>query len=208
MRLSILAFAVCLPAGAAWALDPSFDCAAAESSAEEAVCANPALAELDLEVSRLYDLAVDGPSMYQARLNELRAIQRGWVKGRDDCWKASVPLERCVAESYAMRIDELRTGYADSRGDDDAGTALGPFAYRCDGLDALVSAVFVNTTDSLVSLRWRDNAVVLARVPSGSGARFAQDYADGRFEFWTQGDEASFQTPAGGALSCVEEPTG
>ena len=208
MKIPGLALSVCLLPAASWALDPSFDCAKAASTAEEAVCADPALVSLDLELARLYALAVDGPEMDDTRLSELRAVQRGWIKGRDECWKASVPMERCVADAYAMRIDEVRTGYAASRADDDAGASLGPFAYRCEGLDALVSAVFINSEEPLVSLRWRETAVVLTRMPSGSGARYAQDYVDGTFEFWTQGDEATLQTPSDGQLTCTQEPTG
>ena len=36
-----------------------------------------------------------------------RAIQRGWIKGRNDCWKAG-DLRQCVEESYQLRITELQ----------------------------------------------------------------------------------------------------
>ena len=206
--LSILAALLTAGATSTQAEAPSFDCAASDSSATDLICEIPALAELDRELDRLYRLAVAGPNMTDDRLSLLRATQRGWIGGRDDCWKASVGLERCVRDSYILRIDELRTGYADARTDDDAGISLGPFAYRCEGLDALVSAVFVGGAEPATLLKWRNTALVLDQIQSGSGARYTRSYDDGAFEFWTQGDSALLTLPETGELSCEEEPTG
>ena len=108
---------------AAWA-QPSFDCAKAESSAEEAVCASPALSEMDVEVSRLFALALNGPNITPDGQDELRAYQRGWVKGRDECWKAD-DLATCLrAEQAACRC------WSEGRGQvaatPSAGQHLGP----------------------------------------------------------------------------------
>ena len=195
--------------GHARVLEPSFDCNKMDSSAEEAVCASEDLAALDLELARLYGLALKGPHMTAERKATLKAKQRGWIKGRNDCWKASIGLEACIAGSYVMRIDEIRTGYADARSDDKSGASTGPFAYRCDGLDALVSAVFVNAGTPRVSLRWLENGVVLKIVPSGSGAKYASDnYQAGTFMFWTKADEVIFARPDEPELSCKSEPIG
>ena len=161
--------------------EPSFDCTKAESSAEEAVCASDALAALDVEVSRLFGLALNGPN--QADAATLKAYQRGWIKGRDDCWKAD-NLERCVRDSYALRIDELRRENADARAEE--GGSTGPFAYVCEGIDAGVSASFIQAGDPLAVLRWRETVLVLGLAPSGSGARYQGDEAG----FWSKGDEA------------------
>ena len=37
---------------------------------------------------------------------ELRAYQRGWIGGRDDCWKAE-DLRACVEDAYLLREAEL-----------------------------------------------------------------------------------------------------
>lgn len=161
--------------------EPSFDCSKAASSAEEAVCASDALAALDLEVSRLFDLALHGPNTTDTAT--LKAYQRGWIKGRDECWKAG-DLERCMRDSYALRIDELRRDYADARGE--PGASTGPFAYVCEGIDAGVSVSFVQAGDSMTVLRWRDTALVLPLARSGSGSRYQGETA----EFWIKGDEA------------------
>ncbi|WP_108659200.1 MliC family protein [Acuticoccus kandeliae] len=209
-RLSHLlaaAAALVLLAGAAKAADPAFDCAKADGAAEEAICQSDGLASLDVELSRLYKLAVASVSDDKARLDELKAYQRGWVKGRNDCWKAD-DLDACIVDSYAMRIHELRQGYAGARAGEDT-PSLGPFAYQCEGLDAFVSAVFINTEESLVSLAWADNWIVLPQAVSGSGARYAIEGGQGAAEFWTKGDSAMF-TPPGmtETLDCKEEEIG
>ncbi|PRY26710.1 uncharacterized protein CLV78_101811 [Aliiruegeria haliotis] len=206
LRISCLVVALGIGAGMA-AAEPAFDCAKAESDAEVAICGSEALGELDRELARLYALAVEGPNMTADRLDELKATQRGWIKGRDECWKSSFPLETCIANEYAFRIDELRTGYADARSEE--GASLGPFPYACEGFGALVSAVFVNTSEPLVTLRWRDVAVVLPRVESGSGSHYETDNWDGKtISFWVKGKEATLLTGVGETLSCVEDAMG
>ncbi|MCA0870843.1 MliC family protein [Seohaeicola saemankumensis] len=202
MRFFHVIAAFCaLAAGPVRAEGPAFDCSKAESSAEEAVCASDDLTALDRELARLYGLAVNGPNMSEDRLKELRAYQRGWVKGRDECWKAN-QLETCIADEYALRIHDLRQGYADARAEE--GASLGPFPYACEGLDALVSVAFVNTGPSRAVLKWRENALVLTQAESGSGAR----YEAGDAEFWTKGDEAMFTAPDGGSYSCAKDDMG
>ena len=187
--------------------EASFDCAKAGNSAEEAVCGSEGLAGLDRELARLYRLALDGPHMTPERNDELKTMQRGWIKRRNDCWKAE-EAETCLADSYAIRIHELRQGYADARSADAAGISLGPFAFHCDGLDALISAVFVNGAAPVVSLTWRETWLVLPIAPSGSGARYARTDAEGTTEFWNKGREATLALPGKDALACREEPTG
>ena len=193
----------------AGSLAPSFDCAKAQSDAEEAVCASDALASLDLELARLYRLAIKGPNAAADRVEALKQSQRDWLRERSECWRASIGLEACVANAYAFRIHALREGYSDARSDDANGASLGPVAYRCDGLDALLGAVFVNTREPLVSLSWLTFGIVLPRVESGSGAKYASDLWDSSPAlFWTQGDTAIFAPPGGAEVQCRREPTG
>ncbi len=68
---------------------PSFDCrkVPAQSIAAQ-VCADPALVQLDRRLAEVYAAA----RPVAARMKPpppLVAEQRGWVKGRDDCWKAA-----------------------------------------------------------------------------------------------------------------------
>lgn len=208
MRAIALVLVLVCAAAARAEEGPSFDCAAAESTAETLVCGGPELAQLDRETARLYALAIDGPHMNPERRRELVAAQRGWIKGRDDCWKAE-DLAACVKASYVIRIAELRQGYSDARAADTAGISLGPFATRCEGLDAGIGTTFVNSDPGAVYLAWRENVVVLDHVVSGSGARYEATLESGHFLFWNKGDTALFEAPGvDGTLSCVVEEIG
>jgi membrane-bound inhibitor of C-type lysozyme len=133
--------------------------------------------------------------------------QRSWIRSRNECWKSSLGLETCTANSYAFRIAELREGYSDARAE--PGASDGPFAYRCDGLDALVGATFVQTSTPMVVLSWLDRSLVLPLVRSASGAKYASDIWDeGRSLFWTKGEEAIFAEPGGSELKCLVTPIG
>ena len=188
---------------------PSFDCARGDSDAETAICTHDGLAEMDNELSRLYGLAMAGLTADTPRHDALRQSERDWVRDRRDCWRASIGLETCVANAYAMRIHDLREGYAGARSDDAAGISTGPVAWACDGLDALVSAVFVNGSQPMVSLRWLDRQMALPGVPSGSGAKYASDLWDGGPSlFCIHGNEALFAPPGGAEMTCHQEPVG
>ena len=202
-------------ASAAAPVVPSFDCAKAEGRAQTLVCDDPVLATLDNELARLFALASSDKSLDAARRRELVAMQRGWVKGRDDCWKSD-DLRNCVLSDYANRIHELREGHANARSADAAGISEGPTAWRCEGLDALISATFIRTDmqagrqpgSGVVNLRWLDQAVALEAKPSASGARYVGSAYDGVYEFWNKGDEAMFTRPGKPAGNCKVEPIG
>jgi len=87
---------------------PAFDCAKAQSDAEQAVCASESLAAMDRELARLYGAALNGPNLTEARATELKAFQSGWIKGRDECWKSSRGVPACGAGAYALRSHEIR----------------------------------------------------------------------------------------------------
>ena len=87
---------------------PSFDCSKASGQVEELICSDPELAALDVELARLYRV-VSAQTTGQ-KLKTLRTYQRGWIKGRNDCWKAvGVGVRACVELSYRDRIRELRS---------------------------------------------------------------------------------------------------
>lgn len=88
---------------------PSFDCSKEGlSSTEILVCNDSLLSILDRKMNQVY-----GNARYKAKdtmLSTLTAEQRGWLKGRDDCWKDD-DQSRCVLDSYVMRIAELQARY-------------------------------------------------------------------------------------------------
>ena len=79
----------------------------------------------------------------EARLKELKAYQRGWIKGRDECWKAADNVG-CARESYQKRIAELETRYFLVEGGE-------PVFYLCDDRSEIV-ATFVPTDPTTVRL--------------------------------------------------------
>jgi uncharacterized protein YecT (DUF1311 family) len=89
---------------------PSFDCSKASGPVEALICSDPELAALDVELARLYQ-AVSAKMSGRER-KTLRTYQRGWLKGRNDCWKAvGVGVRACVEASYRGRIQELRAQF-------------------------------------------------------------------------------------------------
>jgi uncharacterized protein len=188
------------------ASSPAFDCKKADGAAEELICKDDELATLDRETQRLFDLAVKTPKMEKARLNEVKATQRGWIKGRNDCWKAQ-DLHNCIMTEYVFRIHQLRQGYAQARSDDEKGISIGPLVADCKDFGALIGLTYVNAKTSYAHLEWRDEDLFLTQVIAASGAKYEGQYLDvGTATFWTKGDEAMFTPPGKPEMSCrIEE---
>jgi uncharacterized protein YecT (DUF1311 family) len=103
---------------AAAAPGPSFDCARASGEVEQLLCSDPSLARLDRQLAAVYRAATAKARGRPAAL--LRAEQRGWVKGRNDCWKASgqptwitaswsvSTVPACVEAQTRLRSSELQ----------------------------------------------------------------------------------------------------
>lgn len=63
------------------------------------------LAELDCSLANLYNRVLETTPKGEQKL--LKAEQRGWVKGREDCCKGD-NLREGVATEYRARINELK----------------------------------------------------------------------------------------------------
>ena len=85
---------------------PTFDCAKASGSIEQMVCADPELGALDRTLSAVYSAALSKAA--NERPPVLKAEQRGWIKGRNDCWKAD-DKRACIVEAYRRRMAELQS---------------------------------------------------------------------------------------------------
>ena len=84
---------------------PSFNCSAnLSSSIETLICGSEALSILDRQMASTYSAALKKAGSQAKRL---KAEQRGWIKGRNDCWKAD-DKQACVRDSYNQRLVELR----------------------------------------------------------------------------------------------------
>ena len=168
---------------------PSFDCARAESSAEKLVCEDAALARLDRLVADRYGAAAEAARGLDvgagAALNELRATQRGWIKGRDECWKAD-DLRACVEAAYTRREAELVAGWM-------LEPATRTVFWACGGNPANeVVTMFFETEVPSVRFERGDSVDVGVLSPTGSGARY--DGSFGRY-IWINGDEAMYRDP-------------
>lgn len=168
---------------------PSFDCSKASSSAEELICADEELARLDRLVSDRFKAALDVAKGLDAgateAVNDLRAYQRGWIGGRDECWKAS-DLRACVELSYLTREGELVAYWML---EEPTGTAF----WTCDGNPANeVVTMFYATELPSVRFERGDGVATGSLSPTASGSRYDGDF--GRY-IWIKGDEATYREP-------------
>lgn len=182
--------------GVSLAAEPAFDCARAESSAEKLICSNDDLAVLDRKLAEVYGGAVNVVKSLDAgaeqELNTLKAYQRGWVKGRDDCWKGEDELS-CLRATYERRIAELTARYQLIKGQ-------APVFYTCNGNPAdEIVATFFPTDPPSARLERGDTTEIVVQGLSGSGARYEGDFG---IVFWIKGDEATVEWPQGTSFDC------
>ncbi|MBA1158474.1 MliC family protein [Microvirga mediterraneensis] len=166
-------------AGAALAQGPSFPCGkVGAGSIAEMVCTDGALSALDRKLADVYALAARKAENEHPPV--LRAEQRGWIKGRDDCWKSD-GKRACVEGEYQRRIAELQARYR-------LVPSIGPVTFACDGDPRNEVVVTFFQTDPSTMIAERGDSVSLMVVqPSGSGARY-----QGRNEsFWEHQGEAA-----------------
>lgn len=70
---------------------------------ERAICAEPALAALDVEMAAMYKQALSKTTNKDA----LRAQQRQWLKERNACGNTS-GIGRCIQSQYKLRLSQLQ----------------------------------------------------------------------------------------------------
>jgi uncharacterized protein len=181
---------------------PSFDCAQASHAAEELVCTDAALAGLDRALATSYRAALEVAQGLDAGASEaeaaLRVTQRGWIGGRDDCWKAGDGLRDCVEASYLRREAELVGTYM-------LRAPVSVVAWACDGNPANeVVTLFYATTQPSVRFERGDSIDVGVLTPSATGTRY--DGSFGRF-IWIEGDTATYRDPDPDAteMTCVPQ---
>lgn len=97
-------------------LSPSYNCRSAVHQVEKLICSDPALMTLDNQMAIVYESALQKAASIdddsQAAINTLKAMQRGWVKGRNDCWKLKKEMKKCISHSYSHRITYLQTKWS------------------------------------------------------------------------------------------------
>ncbi|MFH7564277.1 MULTISPECIES: MliC family protein [Oceanimonas] len=158
---------------------PSFSCeAVTPGSTEEMICNDAGLATQDRQLAEVYEQA-------QAKAADehpptLKASQRGWIKGRNECWK-SADQRTCVREQYQLRTAELQARYR-------LVPARGPFAFSCNGNPANeVVITHFDTEPATLIAEYGDSVSLMYVQPSASGSRY-----EGRNEsFWEHQGEAT-----------------
>ncbi|WIO73223.1 MliC family protein [Porticoccaceae bacterium LTM1] len=159
--------------------NPSFDCSTVSPGSIPAlICESPTLSGLDRKLAEVYAAAL------KIAVNEqpptLKAEQRGWIKGRDDCWKSEDKLQ-CVETLYLRRIAELQARYR-------LVSFKGPVRYTCEGNPANeVVVTFYDTEPATLIAERGDSVSVMFQQPSASGTKY-----QGRNEmFWEHQEEAT-----------------
>ncbi len=149
----------------AQAAGPSFPCRGVQAwSIPALVCGDPQLAALDRQMAQVF-----GQARQRARTERparLQAEQRGWVKGRDDCWKAQEDRAACVEVAYVRRIAELQARYR-------LVPARGPVRWACNGdaADELTVTYFETQPLSLIAERG-DSQSLMFLGSAASGSRY------------------------------------
>lgn len=189
--LAIAATAV--PAGAQTLRPgPSFDCAKASGEVEQLICRDAKLAAVDRKMAKVYAAAMKRfPANVAAKE---RAVQRGWIKGRNECWKAD-DVRRCVVEQYRTRIVELqiRSGQL---------MAPTPVGYQCADPGKPFFATFYRETDPPSAvLAYGNDQVIAFLTPSASGAK----YVATNMQFWEHHGEAKVNW-YGTSMTCKRIP--
>jgi len=192
---------------------PTFDCAKAQGEVEQLICKDAALAALDRKLDGVYKAAT--AKAQGQMLTTLRAEQRGWVSGRNECWKAkdadnamyltaswtATSVRACVEAQYRIRTAELQALYQ-------LVTPKKPVFFACQNNPANeVVATFFETDPPTARLERGDRTVTAYQVPAASGAK----YEGQNVTFWNKGNEAavSWMNPATGVteeLQCKVRP--
>jgi uncharacterized protein len=141
-------------------------------------------------VAEVYAAAMESWPAEEVALQKV--LQRGWIKGRNDCWKAN-DVRACVESSYRERIVRLQI----QSGQVEAPTAVG---YTCTGHEGtpFFAAFYRQTDPPSVVLSFGDDQVIAFVAPSGSGARYLAESV----EFWEHQGEATVDW-FGTELTCI-----
>jgi uncharacterized protein len=163
-NLMMLALSIGSVPGTVLAAGPSFDCSKVETgSIEEMICKDDQLSALDRKMTAVYAAATKKATNEHPPV--LKAEQRGWIKGRNECWKSD-DKRRCVEESYTLRIAELQARYR-------LVSATGPVFYVCDGQPAKeVIATFFQTEPPTAIAEFGDQTSWMVLQPAASGAKY------------------------------------
>ncbi|WP_319243460.1 META domain-containing protein [uncultured Propionivibrio sp.] len=154
------------------------DCRKASANSMEAlVCRDAGLMALDRVMGAVYADAMKKAG--DERPPVLKAEQRGWIKGRNECWKSD-DKRVCVVDAYRRRIVELQARYR-------LVPASPPVRYVCNGnpVDEVIATFFATEPPSLIAERG-DQTSLMILASRDDGARYL-----GRNESFLEQPEAA-----------------
>ncbi|MGF6691544.1 uncharacterized protein M2318_001604 [Metapseudomonas resinovorans] len=166
---------------------PSFDCTKAQG-VEQQVCKSADLSLLDRQLSDVYKKTLAATDA--ATQKRLRAEQRGWLKGRDECWKAD-DQNQCLTLSYQTRLVELQI---------QSGSVMAPKAveFICGDNSKPFTAAFYNNLEPTAAVfTYGNDQTIAISHPAASGAHYSTDGMD----FWEHQGEAKV-TWYGAEMTC------
>nr|WP_253848936.1 MliC family protein [Mycobacterium asiaticum] len=155
----------------------TFDCARPANKAQQLVCNETQLSDLDRRAQSAYQRALARPGADQPALT---AAQNAFAVTRDGCANQT-DIRTCVLEAYQTRLVELAIA--------DPATAAPPVvSYDCPPDAGTLTAQFYNQLDPKTAvLDWKGNRVILFIQPSGSGARYGRQGS----EYWEHQGEVT-----------------
>lgn len=174
---------------------PSFSCDRVRfGSIEAMVCKDKELSALDRKLAGVYTAA--SKKAVNERPPMLKAVQRGWIKGRNKCWKTADKRE-CVRKKYVRRIAELQAMYR-------LVPFEGPVFFSCDGKPSNEVVVTFFQTVPATLIAERGDSVSIMFIQSDAGEKIYR----GRNEiYWEHQGEAlitwSYKAPE---MRCVRRP--
>ncbi|MYM63886.1 DUF1311 domain-containing protein [Pseudomaricurvus sp. HS19] len=153
---------------------PTYACDAELPAIPTLICSTPELAVLDQQMAAVYGeaLAKQPPPLFKAE-------QRGWIKGRDECWKAT-DHQACVKYEYQHRIAELQARFRLVEG-------RGPVVFACEGdpRNEVVITFYPTEPRTLVAERG-DSVSLMFADSAASGSK----YLGPNESFWEHQGEA------------------
>ena len=164
---------------------PTFDCEKTSHSIEKLICDDPALIQLDHQLSVVYQqslhVAQALDSGHDQAVNTLKATQRGWIKGRNECWKATSDQRQCAKTEYQQRISQLQIQWM-------LVTGSNPDYFSCAN-HAEIVITYYSTPINGIALEYGDNREILLQTPSASGSKYTGQFGH---SLWLKGDSAMF----------------
>jgi uncharacterized protein len=155
----------------------TFDCAKPANKAQQLICSEPQLTDIDRRLQADYQQALARPG---ADLATLTTAQSAFATIRDGC-ADFIQVRPCVVEAYQTRLVELAIA--------DPATVVPPVVtYDCPADAGTLTAQFYNQLDPKTAvLDWKGNRVILFIQESGSGARYARQGS----EYWEHQGEVT-----------------